>query len=112
MTKKIFPLLALAALFAACSDKDNPGFDTPTIPDGDVKQNIVENTQYGSYIDWQTYAGDDFYRYATGAWQDATDLGDRNVVGTLQVQDELMDEFLAKVCKGGCPPLQRLFTQY
>jgi predicted metalloendopeptidase len=112
MTKKIFPLLALAALFAACSNKDNPGFDTPTIPDGDVKQNIVENTQYGSYIDWQTYAGDDFYRYATGAWQDATDLGDRNVVGTLQVQDELMDEFLAKVCKGGCPPLQRLFTQY
>ena len=53
----------------------------------------MENSQYGGYIDWQTYAGDDFCRYATGAWQDATDLGGRNVVGTQCLQNDLELEF-------------------
>ena len=73
----------------------------------------MENSQYGGYIDWQTYAGDDFYRYATGAWQDATDLGGRNVVGMQCLQNDLELEFTKKVVsEGGCPLLQRLFTQY
>ena len=70
-----------------------------------MKQNIVEKSEFSSYIDWKTYAGDDFYRYATGAWQDATDLGDRNVVGTQFVQNDMTEEFIEKVCKGGCPML-------
>ena len=64
MTKKIFSLLALALLFAACSNIDNTVLDTPTIPTVAGKQNIVEESEFSSYIDWQTYAGDDFYRYA------------------------------------------------
>ena len=72
----------------------------------------MENSEFSSYIDWQTYAGDDFYRYATGAWQDATDLGDRRSKGTQQKQDNAENEFPKKVCEGGCPLLQKLFTQY
>lgn len=111
--KEIFPLLALAALFAACSDKDNSVIDPPAEPQPGQEINIVENTQYGSYIDWQTYAGDDFYRYATGAWQDATDLGGSRVKGPQHEQDSMEKEFTMKVCNEGvCPLLQRLFTQY
>ena len=67
MARKFFPLLALAVLFAACSGLDNTSVDNPTIPKGDAKRNIVEKSEFSSYIDWKTYAGDDFYRYATGA---------------------------------------------
>ena len=112
MAKKFFTLLALAALFAACSDMNDTNVDNPSIPKGDANRNIVEKSEFSSYIDWQTYAGDDFYRYATGAWQDATDLGDRGSVGTQQKQDIIMEEFIVKVCKGGCPLVQRLVTQY
>jgi predicted metalloendopeptidase len=112
MAKKFFTLLALAALFAACSDMNDTNVDNPSIPKGDANRNIVEKSEFSSYIDWQTYAGDDFYRYATGAWQDATDLGDRGSVGTQQEQEIIMNEFIEKVCKGGCPLVQRLVTQY
>lgn len=112
MAKEFFTLLALAALFAACSDMNDTNVDNPSIPKGDANRNIVEKSEFSSYIDWQTYAGDDFYRYATGAWQDAADLGDRESVGTQQKQDIIMEEFIVKVCKGGCPLVQRLVTQY
>ena len=112
MAKKFFTLLALAALFAACSDMNDTNVDNPSIPKGDGNLNIVEKSEFSSYIDWQTYAGDDFYRYATGAWQDAADLGDKESVGTQQEQEIIMNEFIEKVCKGGCPLVQRLFTQY
>ena len=71
MAKKFFTLLALAGLFAACTDMNDTNVDNPSIPKGDANRNIVEKSEFSSYIDWQTYAGDDFYRYATGAWQDA-----------------------------------------
>ena len=112
MAKKFFTLLALAGLFAACSDMNDTNVDNPSIPKGDANRNIVEKSEFSSYIDWQTYAGDDFYRYATGAWQDATDLGDRGSVGTQQEHEIIMEEFIEKVCKGGCPLVQRLITQY
>ena len=112
MAKKFFTLLALAGLFAACTDMNDTNVDNPSIPKGDGNRNIVEKSEFSSYIDWQTYAGDDFYRYATGAWQDAADLGDKESVGTQQEQEIIMNEFIEKVCKGGCPLVQRLFTQY
>ena len=112
MAKKFFTLLALAGLFAACTDMNDTNVDNPSIPQGDANRNIVEKSEFSSYIDWQTYAGDDFYRYATGAWQDATDLGDRGSVGTQQEHEIIMEEFIEKVCKGGCPLVQRLVTQY
>ena len=90
--KKFFPQLALAVLFAGCSDI-NTVYDNPITPKSGHEANIVENSQYGGYIDWQTYAGDNFCRYATGAWQDATDLGGRNVIGTQCLQNDLELEF-------------------
>ena len=104
--------LCAAIVTGACSDSNNSSIPTPAIPKRGVTRNIEEKTQYASYIDWQTYAGDDFYRYATGAWQDATDLGDRRSKGTQQKQDNAENEFPKKASEGGCPQLQRLFTQY
>ena len=31
-------------------------------------QNIVEESDFSDYIDLNTFAGDDFFRYATGKW--------------------------------------------
>ena len=56
MAKKIFSQLALALLFAACSNIDNTVLAPPTIPTVEGKQNIVEESEFSSYIDWQTYA--------------------------------------------------------
>ena len=114
MAKKIFSLLALALLFAACSNMDNTVLDTPTIPTVAGKQNIVEESEFSSYIDWQTYAGDDFYRYATGAWQDRTTLvGDEESKGIMQEQGALADAYLKKVYKEGTmPQLSRIFQAY
>ena len=110
--KNLSVAIAAVSLISACSDSNNSSIPTPAIPKRGVTRNIEEKTQYASYIDWQTYAGDDFYRYATGAWQDATDLGDRRSKGTQQKQDNAENEFPKKVCEGGCPLLQKLFTQY
>ena len=114
MTKKIFSLLALALLFAACSNIDNTVLDPPSIPTVEGKQNIVEESEFSSYIDWQTYAGDDFYRYATGAWQDRTTLvGDEGSKGIMQEQGALADAYLKKVYKEGTmPQLSRIFQAY
>ena len=114
MTKRIFSLLALALLFAACSNIDNTVLDTPTIPTVEGKQNIVEESEFSSYIDWQTYAGDDFYRYATGAWQDRTTLvGDEGSKGIQQEQSALADAYLKNVYKEGTmPQLSRIFQAY
>ena len=114
MTKRIFSLLALALLFAACSNIDDTVLDTPTIPTVEGKQNIVEESEFSSYIDWQTYAGDDFYRYATGAWQDRTTLvGDEESKGIMQEQRALADAYLKKVYKEGTmPQLSRIFQAY
>ena len=114
MAKKIFSQLALALLFAACSNIDNTVLDPPTIPTVEGKQNIVEESEFSSYIDWQTYAGDDFYRYATGAWQDRTTLvGDEGSKGIQQEQSALADAYLKKVYKEGTmPQLSRIFQAY
>ena len=110
--KNLSVAIAAMSLIAACSDKSDLGPYTSAVPKPGVKQNIEEKTDYYSNIDWQTYAGDDFYRYATGAWQDATDPGDKGAVGTQHMQEIIMDEFLKKASNGGCPQLQRLITQY
>ncbi len=97
---------------SACSDTDDPGTYPPGRP-GSGQLNIVEKSAYSGNIDWLTYVGDDFYRYATGAWQDATNLGNSSVKGTQDLQDDLSEAFVNKVCtESGCPLLQRLFTQY
>ena len=110
--KNLSVAIAAVSLLSACSDKSDLGPYTSAVPKPGVKQNIEEKTDYYSNIDWQTYAGDDFYRYATGAWQDATDPGDKDAVGTQHMQEIIMDEFLKKASNGGCPQLQRLITQY
>ena len=64
--KNLSVAIAAVSLISACSDSNNSSIPTPAIPKRGVTRNIEEKTQYASYIDWQTYAGDDFYRYATG----------------------------------------------
>ena len=105
--------LCAAIVTGACSDSVNTGIPTPAIPKSGVDKNIVENSEFSSYIDWQTYAGDDFYRYATGAWQDRTTLGNERSKGILQEQSDLVDAYLNKVYKEGTvPALSRIFQAY
>ena len=105
--------LCAAIVTGACSDSVNTGIPTPAIPKSGVGKNIVENSEFSSYIDWQTYAGDDFYRYATGAWQDRTTLGNERSKGILQEQSDLVEAYLNKVYKEGTvPALNRIFQAY
>lgn len=110
--KNLFVALAAASLFTACSDTISPNIATPDMPQG-VKKNIVENAELAGYIDWQTYAGDDFYRYATGAWQDRTTVEPGKSKGTLQLQAKLVSDYLKSVCREGTvPALSRIFQAY
>ena len=111
--KNLSVAIAAMSLIAACSDKDDLGSNTNGIPKRGVMQNIVERSEFSNYIDWQTYAGDDFYRYATGAWQDVTITQPGKSTGTLQEQGRLSEEYISKVCQEGTiPAFDRIFKAF
>ena len=66
-------ILTMALAFYSCSSIENPVVpeDTPETPDtpkpADAR-NISEKSDFESYFDMSTYAGDDFYQYAVGKW--------------------------------------------
>jgi predicted metalloendopeptidase len=55
--------------FYSCKE-DNPVLPekTPDTPQPEEAKNISEKSDFESYIDMDTYAGDDFYQYAVGKW--------------------------------------------
>jgi len=101
LLKNLSVAIAAMSIFAACSDKDDLGSNTNGIPKRGVMQNIVERSEFSNLIDWQTYAGDDFYRYATGAWQDRTTTAPGRSKGTLQDQSDLTEAYVKKACQQG-----------
>ena len=90
-------ILSCGLLTVSCTDNhDNPVADGPV-----TNQNIVEESDFSDYIDLNTFAGDDFFRYATGKWMASHPLQkgqERN--GCLAEQAELADQFLSDVSKG------------
>lgn len=90
-------ILSCGLLTVSCTDKqDNPVAEGPV-----TDQNIVEESDFSDYIDLNTFAGDDFFRYATGKWMDSHPLQKgQNRNGCLAEQAELADQFLSDVSKG------------
>lgn len=59
----IAAILSCSFTLTSCLDRaDNPS--TPTIPT--TPTNIIEESDYSSMMDLNTYAGDDFYQYVLG----------------------------------------------
>lgn len=116
MKKNLWKALSLCLcavlLNTACSDDNEPEPDN-TVPEWSPKTNIVEQSAFASFIDWQTYAGNDFYRYATGAWQDRTTIKPGEREGIIQEQSRIVKAYLKKVyTEGGVPEFTRLFQAY
>ena len=68
-------VLTAGLLVASCTADmgvaDNPsGGEEPA----GVWENIVEPSEFASYWDLSTYAGDDFYQFAVGGWLEANPL--------------------------------------
>ena len=63
-------IITCGLLLTSCTDvtgnDDNPV--GPVNPEPTTPTNIVEPSDFSSYIDMNTYAGDDFYQYAVGKW--------------------------------------------
>lgn len=116
MKKTLWKALSLCLcavlLNTACSDEDEFERDNGTTRFS-TKANNVEPSSFSNYIDWQTYVGNDFYRYATGAWQDRTTIKPGGCEGTNQEQSKMTKAYLKKVyTEGGVPEFTRLFQAY
>ena len=67
--------LLVASCTADMGVADNPsGGEEPA----GVWENIVEPSEFASYWDLSTYAGDDFYQFAVGGWLEANPLRRRS----------------------------------
>lgn len=110
---KAFGLCLCAVMVnTACSDENDmePDYE---IPIWSSNTNIVEPSDFADYIDWKTYAGNNFYRYATGAWQDRTTIKPGESKGTIQEQIKLVNAYINKMCtEGGNADFARLFQAY
>lgn len=81
--------------------------------------NVQEKSQFDSYIDMKTYAGDDFYNYATGTWRSNNPLKEgQHQNGTQSEQDGVSKAFLAKMVQEAAdgttqdPLLKQLYTDW
>lgn len=94
-------ILTTGLTLTSCTDKaDNPA-DSGTTPQSD-NGNIMEPSDFASYMDMKTYAGDDFYQYAVGKWLADNPLtGDEKSNGTNAQQSVNADNFLLSLEKRG-----------
>ena len=101
----------------SCTDDDNAqDGGQGTAAEG---VNIQEKSQFDSYIDMKTYAGDDFYNYATGTWRSNNPLKEgQHQNGTQSEQEKVSKAFLAKVVQEAAdgstkdPLLKQLYADW
>ena len=101
----------------SCTDDDNAqDGGQGTAAEG---MNIQEKSQFDSYIDMKTYAGDDFYNYATGTWRSNNPLKEgQHQNGTQSEQEAFSKAFLAKIVQETAdgstqdPLLKQLYTDW
>ena len=101
----------------SCTDDDNAqDGGQGTAAEG---MNIQEKSQFDSYIDMKTYAGDDFYNYATGTWRSNNPLKEgQHQNGTQSEQEASSKAFLAKIVQETAdgstqdPLLKQLYTDW
>ena len=96
----IAAILSCSFTLTSCLDRaDNPS--TPTIPT--IPTNIIEESDYSSMMDLNTYAGDDFYQYVLGTWiaNNPVPTEDDDVaIGTNEDQAFKTFEALAQIIDG------------
>lgn len=114
MKSKLSMLAAILSCgFLLTSCKDVAGTDdNPVNPEPATPTNIVEQTDFSSYIDMNTYAGDDFYRYAVGKWLAENPLGDKSANGTLAQQSNNTNDFLASLATSTDEVISRLRNDF
>lgn len=114
MKSKLWMLAAILSCgFLLTSCKDVAGTDdNPVNPEPATPTNIVEQTDFSSYIDMNTYAGDDFYRYAVGKWLTENPLGDKSANGTLAQQSNNTNDFLASLATSTDEVISRLRNDF
>lgn len=107
-------------IVTSCAREDNPvdngqGGEAPAVKN----LNIQEKSQFDDYIKMETYAGDNFYYYATGTWLDNNPLKkDQQMNGTMADQIDLMKAFKEKLIKDAAdgtthdPLLKQLYTDW
>ena len=61
-------ILTSGLSLSSCQDWVTTNDDNPVNPETEEPTNIVENSDFSSYMDVNTYAGDDFYQHAIGKW--------------------------------------------
>ena len=61
-------ILTSSLSLSSCLDWVTTNDDNPVNPETEEPTNIVENSDFSSYMDVNTYAGDDFYQHAIGKW--------------------------------------------
>ena len=61
-------ILTSGLSLSSCQDWVTTNDDNPVNPETGEPTNIVENSDFSSYMDVNTYAGDDFYQHAIGKW--------------------------------------------
>ena len=61
-------ILTSGLSLSSCQDWVTSNDDNPVNPETGEPTNIVENSDFSSYMDVNTYAGDDFYQHAIGKW--------------------------------------------
>ena len=96
----IAAILSCSFTLTSCLDRaDNPS--TPTIPT--TPTNIIEESDYSSMMDLNTYAGDDFYQYVLGTWianNPVPTEDDEVAIGTNKDQEFKTFEALAQIING------------
>lgn len=112
MKKPIQWLLAVNLIggftLSSCIDKaDNPVTNPPKAP-ANTNANIKEKSAFSDDIDLSTYAGDDFYQYAVGAWianNPVPTEDDDEVIGTMNTQAENATMEILLIAQFGTNPI-------
>lgn len=120
MKKSILWLLAVNLIggltLSSCIDRsDNPVTNPPKAP-ANTNANIKEKSAFSDDIDLSTYAGDDFYQYAVGAWianNPVPTEDDEEVIGTMNTQAENATMEILSFAKLGTNPIgMKLMSLY
>lgn len=103
----------------SCVRDDDSANDGPEVTPGSETLNIQEKSEFDDYINMETYAGDDFYQYATGKWLKNNPLkAGQETNGTMADDLALSNAFMEKLIKDAAdgttqdPLLRQLYSDW